>query len=124
MATGDGEEPFIDVRDIADVAVATLTEPGHAGKRYELSGPRLLSWAEAVEEVARATGRAITYTPITPERQRADFVARGFPPQAVDVFLALFEHIREHRAEWLSDGVQQVLGRAPRDFRDYAKSIR
>ena len=59
LPAGDVGEPFVDVDDIADVAVAALTEDGHAGQVYELTGPRLLTFAEAVDEIASATGRAI-----------------------------------------------------------------
>ena len=58
-------EPFIDVEDIADIAVAALTEAGHAGRVYEVTGPRLLTFADAVAEIADATGRDIRYLPIT-----------------------------------------------------------
>lgn len=57
----DVAEPFIDAEDIADVAVAALTEDGHAGRLYEVAGPRLLTFAEAVAEIAKAAGRQIRY---------------------------------------------------------------
>jgi uncharacterized protein YbjT (DUF2867 family) len=52
-------EPFVDADDIADIAVAALTEDGHVGETYELTGPRLLTFTEAVAEIAQATGREI-----------------------------------------------------------------
>ena len=61
LPAGDVGEPFVDADDIADVAVAALTEDGHVGQLYELTGPRLLTFAEAVAEIARATGREIRY---------------------------------------------------------------
>ncbi|MFC0113340.1 NmrA family NAD(P)-binding protein [Kibdelosporangium aridum] len=124
LPTGDGKEAFIDAQDIADVAIAALTQPGHAGKKYDLSGPRLLTWGDAVDEIARATGRKITYVPVDRQAYTDDLSERGYPPEYAEVIVALFDHIREHRSERLSDGVQQVLGREPRDFREYAKTIR
>ena len=59
LPVGDVREPFVDAEDIADVAVAALTEPGHAGQLYELTGPRLLTFAEAVAEIADASGRDV-----------------------------------------------------------------
>src|SRR5919108_1235968 len=59
LPAGDTPEPFVDADDIADVAVAALTEEGHVGELYELTGPRLLTFAEAVAEIAQATGREI-----------------------------------------------------------------
>ncbi len=61
LPAGDVPEPFVDAEDIADVAVAALTEDGHAGELYELTGPRLLTFAEAVGEISRATGRKVRY---------------------------------------------------------------
>ena len=61
LPAGDVAEPFVDVDDIADVAVAALTEDGHAGQLYELTGPRLLTFADAADEIAKATGRDIQY---------------------------------------------------------------
>ena len=65
LPAGDTPEPFVDADDIADVAVAALTEDGHEGRLYELTGPRLLTFAEAAAEIAAATGREIAYVPIT-----------------------------------------------------------
>jgi uncharacterized protein YbjT (DUF2867 family) len=65
LPAGDTPEPFVDVDDIADVAVAALTEDGHEGELYELTGPRLLTFEEAVGEIARAVGREIRYVPVS-----------------------------------------------------------
>ena len=68
LPTGDVAEPFVDADDIADVAVAALTEDGHVGRLYELTGPRMLTFPEAVAEIAAATGREIRYARVSPER--------------------------------------------------------
>ena len=70
LPVGDVREPFVDAEDIADVAVAALTEDGHAGRLYELTGPRPLTFAEAVAEVGSATGRSLRYTQIRSRRSR------------------------------------------------------
>src|SRR5215207_2404779 len=67
LPAGDIPEPFVDADDIADVAVAALTEEGHAGELYELTGPRLLSFAQAIDEIARASGRKIRYVQVSVE---------------------------------------------------------
>jgi uncharacterized protein YbjT (DUF2867 family) len=66
-AAEDLAEPFIDAEDIADVAVAALTDDRHVGQVYEVTGPRLLSWADAVAEIAQAAGRRISYLPVSLE---------------------------------------------------------
>src|SRR5690606_32536934 len=64
LPAGDVREPFVDADDIADVAFAALTEDGHVGRLYELTGPRMLTFAEAVDEISSATGREIRYVQV------------------------------------------------------------
>ena len=91
LPAGEVPEPFIDIEDVADVAAAVLTEPGrHAGRVYELTGPRALTFAEAVELISRASGLPITYKqispPSTPRRWSTEGVERGRrPPRRRDV---------------------------------------
>lgn len=115
-------EPFIDADDIADVAVAALAEDGHSGQLYELTGPRLLSFPEAIEEVARAAGRAIRYQPVSIEQYAAALAEHGVPPEFVTLVTYLFAEVLDGRNEHLMDGVQRALGREPRDFTDYARA--
>ncbi|MFI6151096.1 NmrA family transcriptional regulator [Kitasatospora sp. NPDC051170] len=117
LPVGDALEPFVDAEDIADVAVAALTEPGHAGELYELTGPRLLSFADAVGELALATGRPIRFTPVTAEEYRAVLEAEGLPGDLVE----LFTLVLDGRNAFLGDGVERALGRKAKDFADYAR---
>ncbi|GAA2076649.1 NAD(P)H-binding protein [Streptomyces albiaxialis] len=119
LPVGEGRESFVDVRDIAEVAVAALTGEGHAGETYELSGPRALTWGEAVEELSRATGRTVRLTPVGDQEYRAELTAQGLPDDVVELFSVIFGHIREGRSDALSDGVRRALGREPRDFTAY-----
>ena len=113
-------EPFIDVTDVADVAVAALTRDGHAGKVYELTGPRLLTFAAVAAELARATGRDVRYVPIT-SAEYAEAAARaGVPPEEIEPLTDLFIRVLDGHNAYLSDDVERVLGRRPRDFADYA----
>lgn len=121
-STGDGVEPWVDVEDIADVAVAALTEDGHDEQAYALSGPRLLSFGDVAEEIARATGRDIAHRHVPP----ADFAAygarRGVSEEHVELLNMLYGWIREERFARLGDGVRRALGREPRDFADYVRT--
>ena len=121
LPAGDVREPFIDAGDIADVAVAALTEPGHAGQLYELTGPRLLTFAEAVGEIARATDREIAYAPIPREAFVSALVEQDVPDDFVDLLSYLFNEVLDGRNAHLTDGVQRALGRAPRNFTDYVQ---
>ena len=112
-------DPFVDTDDIADVAVAALTEPGHAGQVYELTSPRLLSFPEAIAEIAKASGRDITYVPVSVQDYAAGAAEHGVPTEFVDFLTYLFrEVVGVH--DYVTDGVQRALGREPRSFRDFA----
>jgi uncharacterized protein YbjT (DUF2867 family) len=122
LPSGDVPEPFIDAGDIADVAVAALTEDGHAGQIYELTGPRFLTFAEAIGEIARATGRKIRYVPVSVE----EFVGAAYgdlPPEFLSFLTYLFGEVLDGRNAYLTDGVQRALGREPKDFAVYAREV-
>jgi uncharacterized protein YbjT (DUF2867 family) len=118
----DVREPFVDVEDVADVAVAALTQPGHEGRLYELTGPRLLTFAQAVEAIAHATGREIGYVPVSV----ADFAdaMNGEPAEVVELVTYLVTEVLDGRNERLANGVREALGREPRDFAEYAEGLR
>jgi uncharacterized protein YbjT (DUF2867 family) len=122
LPAGDTKEPFVDADDIADVAVAALTDDRHVGQLYELTGPRLLSFAEAVQEIADAAGRHVRCVPVPLDAFASELVAQGVPSDVVELLTYLFDEVLDGRNAHLADGVQQALGRAPRDFRDYARA--
>jgi uncharacterized protein YbjT (DUF2867 family) len=122
LPAGDTPEPFVDADDIADVAVAALTDDRHVGEVYELTGPRLLTFADAVEEISRAAGREVRYVPISIEEFAAAAREQGVPSEAVEVLSLIFGEVLDGRNAHLADGVQRALGREPRDFGDYARA--
>ena len=121
LPAGDTPEPFIDVGDLADVAVAALTDDRHIGQLYELTGPRLLTFAEAVAEIAKATGREVRYVPVSVQEYAAAAAGQGVPSEVIDLLTYLFGEVLDGRNAHLADGVQRALGREPRDFADYAR---
>lgn len=122
LPAGEVGEPFVDVDDIADVAVAALTEDGHAGRVYELTGPRLLTFAEAAAEIADAAGRPIRYVQILPEAFAAGVAEMGLPEEIAWLLNYLFSTVLDGRNASLEDGVQRALGREPRDFADFCRA--
>jgi len=114
-------EPFVDVDDIADIAFAALTGPGHSHRLYEITGPRAVTFAEAIGEIARATGRDIKFAAVAPEIFRAELVANGVPSVDADLVIYLFTTVLDGRNTPLADGVQHALGRPPREFSDYVR---
>jgi uncharacterized protein YbjT (DUF2867 family) len=121
LPAGDVPEPFVDADDIAEVAVAALTQDGHSGRLYELTGPRLLTFADAVAEIARASGREIRFVPVTIEEYAGALAQDGVPDDVVWLLRYLFTEVLDGRNASVADGVELALGRPPRDFADYAR---
>jgi uncharacterized protein YbjT (DUF2867 family) len=119
MPGGAVREPIVDADDIADVAVAALTEDGHAGRLYEVTGPRLLTFAEMAETLADASGRPVRYMPIGFEDFHAA-MTRESGAFVAEVLTQIARETLDGRNASLGDGVQLALGRMPRDFADFA----
>ncbi|MFJ6657014.1 NAD(P)H-binding protein [Streptomyces sp. NPDC091377] len=119
---GEVGEPFVDLRDVAEVVVAALT----AGDTYvrtslDVSGGRLLSFGGAVAEIAAGTGRELTYRSVPAPAYGEALAGFGVPPQEVAFLIDVFETLLDGRNAHLSDGVRQVLGRAPREFAEFVR---
>ena len=122
LPAGSVGEPFVDADDIAEVAVAALTDNRHIGQLYEVTGPRMLTFAEAVDEIAKATGREIRYRQIPAKEFTESMIQQGLPKDIVWLLNYLFTTVLDGRNAHLTDGVQRALGRKPRDFGDYARN--
>jgi len=123
LPTADIAEPFIDVNDIADVAVAALTEEGHAYEIYEVTGPRMMTFAELAQEISSAAGREVQFIQIPGEAFTAAIAESGAPDDIAWLLNYLFETVLDGRNAYLGDGVQRALGREPTDFADYARRV-
>jgi uncharacterized protein YbjT (DUF2867 family) len=122
LPAGDVAEPFVDVDDVAAVAVVALTEDGHAGRTYELTGPRLLSFADVAAELTRATGREIVYLPVSSADYEEAARAAGVPDEEIAPLTELFENVLDGRNASVTGDVEAVLGRPPTDFAAYARA--
>lgn len=121
LPVGEVREPFIDVDDIADIVTAALTESGHAGQLYEVTGPRLMTFRDAIAEIAAAAGRDIHVIEVTPDEYSAAMRDAGIPEDYIALIHYLFTTVLDGRNTSLADGVQRALGRSPRDFSDYVR---
>ncbi|MFQ5554438.1 MAG: ester cyclase [Acidimicrobiia bacterium] len=121
MPGDDIAEPFLDADDIADVVVAALTDDRHIGKLYELTGPRLLTLAEAAADLSAALDREVEYIPVTAKEFAAALVDHGIPDPEAMAFAELIAEVLDGRNSYLTAGVQQALGRPPREFADWAR---
>jgi uncharacterized protein YbjT (DUF2867 family) len=118
---GSIAEPFVDVEDIAEIAVAALTDPQHSRQLYEITGSKALTFAEAIDEIARATGREIAFVPVSADDYRSELVRQGVPDDYIELILYLFGTVLDGRNTTLADGVQRALGRPSRDFSNYVR---
>jgi uncharacterized protein YbjT (DUF2867 family) len=115
-STGNGEIAFIHPADIADVAVKALTTRAHDGESLVITGPQALTYGEMASQIGAAIGKAIGFEAISDEEARPSF-DREYADALVDIWRA----IREGRLATVTDGVQQVLGRKPVTFEQWAK---
>ena len=93
----------------------------HAGRIYEVTGPRLMTFGDVAADLTAAIGRTVRYTPVTHDEFAAALRSDGLPDDLVEGLGGLFREILDGRSSYLSDGVRQALGRSPRDFTDYAR---
>jgi uncharacterized protein YbjT (DUF2867 family) len=117
---GDVVEPFVDVDDVADVAVEALTAPEHVGKIYELTGPRLLTFGEACSEITKASGHQVRYVPVSSSSYR-EALATVMPPDVAEFLCELFAYVLDGHNAFINDDIERVLGRKARDFTSYAQ---
>lgn len=114
-------EPFVDAEDIADVVTAALSDNRHSGKIYELTGPRLLTFAEAAAEISQATMRPIIYQEISMSEYTDMLREYNTPSEVIWLLEYLFTEVLDGRNAAVCDGVEQALGRKPLDFSDYVR---
>jgi uncharacterized protein YbjT (DUF2867 family) len=120
LPVGDVRQAFVDAADIAAVAAAALTEDGHAGQRYEVTGPRALSFAEAVEVIGRAVGRPIRYDGTADGYLAAqEAIGRSRDEAAGEV--AAFAALAEAGDTAPTDVVPRLTGRPATSFETYAQ---
>jgi uncharacterized protein YbjT (DUF2867 family) len=117
----DVPEPFIDLEDVADIAAEALIGAGHGGRLYDVTGPRLLTFADALAEISAASGRPLRLVRVSLDEFRAGMEEAGVPDALVALLEYLFGEVLDGRNAHTTGGVREALGREPRDFRDYAR---
>ncbi len=105
---GNGKAPFVDVRDIAAVAASCLTEPGHSGNTYEVSGPEALSYSEIAATFTRILGHDVNYIDIPLDVARESMLNLGMPKWLVDALNELNTGMKENRFAEVHDTVQRI----------------
>lgn len=120
LPAGDGKTSFIDASDIAAVAAAVLTQPGHAGQEYALTGGESLSYAEAATVISQVAGRPISYVAISSDEFRQSLTRNGWPAESADFMAGLFRPVEQGWAASVSPDVESILGRKPITFQQFA----
>ena len=123
LPAGAARLPFVDVRDIAAVTIKALSEPGHAGRAYVLTGPEALSHAEVAGIIAEATKKRFVYEDIAPEIYRRELIAKGASDFYADLILNLFARMRRLGTAEVHDDIRKVLGRPAIAFRQFAREF-
>ena len=124
---GNAKVSFVDIRDIAEVAAAALTQAGHEDKTYDLTGPQALSHAQAAAYFSEVLGRQINFVDVTPDAMRETLLGFRMPAWQADGLIEDYAHYRRGEAADIASGVQDAIGKAPRNFenfvRDYAPAF-
>lgn len=119
LPAGTGQEAFVDADDIAEVAVAALTSDQHNGRFYDVTGPRLLSFAQIAQEITAGAGVEVTYVPLDPDTFVAEQRAQGVPADWAYTLSAMYQDIAHGKLATVSHDVSVVLGKPARDFSDF-----
>ena len=122
---GDGAISFTDLRDVAATMAAALTEPGHEGSVYEITGPQALTYAEVAGILSATLGKTVGYVDVTPETARSSMVAAGLAPWLADAFVELYGIYRAgYGAAVLAGPIQTVTGKPARTLEEFAADHR
>jgi uncharacterized protein YbjT (DUF2867 family) len=124
---GNARISVVDVRDIAAVAAAALSESGHEGRTFDITGPQALTHAEMAAHLSEALGRTVTFVDVPPEAMRQALLGFHFPEWQADGLIEDYAHYKRGEAAVVASGVQDATGAAPRSFaqfaRDYASAF-
>jgi uncharacterized protein YbjT (DUF2867 family) len=120
-AAGDAKVSVVDVRDNAAAAAAALTEPGHEGRTYDLTGAEALTHAEMAARLSETVGRPIAFVDIPPAAMQDALLGAGFALWQAEGLLEDYAHYRRNEASAVRPGVQEATGKPPRSFSDFAR---
>jgi uncharacterized protein YbjT (DUF2867 family) len=122
LPAGEAKVTLIDPYDVAEVAVAALTEDGHEGRTYLLTGPSAVTFYEVAAELSAVTGRDVAYLPVPDDAARAGLLESGMPPWFADELVKVFGELRRGVASTPNDVVRVLTGREPRTVGDFLRA--
>jgi uncharacterized protein YbjT (DUF2867 family) len=121
LPAADARLSFIDVRDIAAVALAALTDPRHAGRAYTLTGREALDHFEVAEILSRVSGKTIAYVPLSEEAARAGLAKARVPADLIERWTGFYRVVREGLCAPVTHDAESVIGRPTITFERYAR---
>ena len=119
----DGRLGMIDARDIGEVASKVLSEEGHEGKTYTLTGPAAISFYDVAGALSEILGKEVSYVPTSLERAKEAMLSRGIPEWRAD---ALNEYAKAHSegySDWTTDDVEQLTGHPATSYKSFASDF-
>ena len=122
LPVGSVTEPFVDIDDICDVVVASLTDSRHNGKLYEVTGPELLSFAQLADAFSKVLTYPVAFIQVSHEMFVKTLQENQVDPKAIEMLTYLFTEVLDGRNEFVANGVEQALGRPARSFSDFLSS--
>lgn len=121
-ATGEGKKPFIDTKDIAEVAFKVLTNPDdHLNKTHLLTGGIAVSYRQVAEAITKAIGEKVEYISMTSEEAKQRLEQKGMQPMMINTFLAIAEGQRNGKADFVNTVAEEILDRKPTTVEEFAK---
>jgi len=121
---GKGRMSLVDARDVAAAAAAVLTQPGHEGKIYRLTGSQALSFGDIAAAFSEILGRPIRYEDVTEDQIRLELEQAGFPPWLIDDQIAIYRHFRGVKNPLINTTLEQLTGRQPRTLKEFIRDYR
>jgi len=121
VPAGEGKAPFVDVRDIAAVAATCLTETGHEGKTYDVTGPVSIGYSDIAATLTHVLGRTINYVDIPVEAAKASMLEMGMPAWLVDALNELNAGLKENRFGLVTNVVSEVGHKIPIDLDSFVR---
>src|SRR5688572_21033812 len=118
---GDARVAMIDPRDVGAAAAAVLTTAGHDGQTYVLTGPAAITYAEVTSALSAATGRAVDFVDVPDEGARQAMIEADLPGFVAEQLVKIFQQLRQGVGAPLTDTVERLTGRPPRDFAAFAR---
>lgn len=121
VPAGNGRTSFIDVRDIAAAAVVVLTEPGHVGKAYALTGSEALTYSDCARLISEAGGRTVVYTKPSGREFAAHMAAQGHSADFIKVMRAIYLVAKLRMGGTITGDLRELLDREPITFAQFAR---